>query len=121
MEKKWKEIIRLFEGIEEADIEFCNLESMSWLDYMFHFLLLKILHIVYRRNVENAIESNLWGMEGTLQTVLQAFIDCSDDADYNTLIEGLEELRGAIWNPLENEIEVGDALIWTGHLTIRQI
>ena len=116
MEKKWKEIIRLFEGIEEADIEFCNLESMSWLDYMFHFLLLKILHIVYLRNVENAIESNLWGMKGTLQNVLQAFIDCSDDADYNTLIEGLEELRGAIWNPIENEIEVGDALIdldWT--------
>lgn len=114
--KKWKEIIRLFEGIEEVDIEFCNLESMSWLDYMFHFLLLKILHIVYRRNVENAIESNLWGMKGTFQNVLQEFIDCSDDADYNTLIEGLEEFRDAIWNPLENEIEVGDALIdfdWT--------
>lgn len=103
--KKWKEIIRLFEGIEEADIEFCNLESMSWLDYMLHFLLLKILHIVYLRNVENAIESNLWGMKGTLQNVLQAFIDCSDDADYDTLIEGLEELRGAIWNPSKMKLK----------------
>lgn len=49
MEKKWKEIIRLFEGIEEADIEFCNLESMSWLDYMFHFLLKNLAYCISQK------------------------------------------------------------------------
>lgn len=107
----WKKIIPLFEGIEDADIDTCNLETMDWLDYMLLFLQLKILYIAYRKNVENAVECNLWGMkEKSFFEILQDLIECSDDVDYDTIIEGLEELRYTMWNPPEDEIYLNDAL-----------
>lgn len=84
------------------------LNTCHWEDLLQFFIKLKALYIVYAR-LKGKIDLLPWAVEGN---PLRDAVYCSDNLDYETIGEGLMDLRWSTWNPDEcfTELDLSDAI-----------
>lgn len=101
---------RLVEIVNDDPDDFNSyyLNGCYWEDLLQFFIKLKALYIVYAR-LKGKIDLLPWAVEGN---PLRDAVYCSDNLDYETIGEGLMDLRWSTWNPDEcsTEIDLSDAI-----------
>lgn len=101
---------RLVEIVNDDPDDFNSyyLNTCHWEDLLQFFIKLKALYIVYAR-LKGKIDLLPWAVEGN---PLRDAVYCSDNLDYETIGEGLMDLRWSTWNPDEcsTEIDLSDAI-----------
>lgn len=101
---------RLVEIVNDDPDDFNSyyLNTCHWEDLLQFFIKLKALYIVYAR-LKGKIDLLPWAVEGN---PLRDAVYCSDNLDYETIGEGLMDLRWSTWNPDEcfTELDLSDAI-----------
>lgn len=101
---------RLVEIVNDDPDDFNSyyLNGCYWEDLLQFFIKLKALYIVYAR-LKGKIDLLPWAVEGN---PLRDAVYCSDNLDYETIGEGLMDLRWSTWNPDEcsTELDLSDAI-----------
>lgn len=101
---------RLVEIVNDDPDDFNSyyLNACHWEDLLQFFIKLKALYIVYAR-LKGKIDLLPWAVEGN---PLRDAVYCSDNLDYETIGEGLMDLRWSTWNPDEcsTELDLSDAI-----------